>query len=82
MASSDLERKRKEPEPEAKVGSEEAAAGDEEESWVGPHPGEAAQAKKRKGNKRRGVFTCLLLPWGAARETSVALPGPGPEDRG
>uniref|UniRef100_A0A8B9FRH9 peptidylprolyl isomerase n=1 Tax=Amazona collaria TaxID=241587 RepID=A0A8B9FRH9_9PSIT len=63
MASSDLERKRKEPEAEAKVGSEEAAAGDEEseeEGWVGPHPGEAAQAKKRRVLEFEHVYLANL----------------------
>lgn len=63
MASSDSERKRKQ--TEAAAGSEEAAAAaaaeeedddDEgEERWVGPLPGEAAQAKKRRGNGRSGA---------------------------
>ncbi|KAM4638191.1 peptidylprolyl isomerase domain and WD repeat-containing protein 1 isoform 2-T2 [Amazona ochrocephala] len=63
MASSDLERKRKEPEAEAKVGSEQAAAGDEEseeEGWVGPHPGEAAQAKKRRVLEFEHVYLANL----------------------
>lgn len=52
MASADSERKRRKLE-EAAAG---AVAGDgdeepeEEERWVGPLPGEAAQAKKRRGN--------------------------------
>ncbi|NXJ71036.1 PPWD1 protein, partial [Rostratula benghalensis] len=53
MASSESERKRKQAEEAA--GSEEAAAAaaddeddDDEERWVGPLPGEAAQAKKRR----------------------------------
>lgn len=50
MASAEPERKRKPPEMEV-AGGDPAAADeeDEEERWVGPLPGEAAQAKKRRG---------------------------------
>lgn len=79
MASSDSERKRKqletvggreEKEEEAAAVVVAAAAADEEdeeERWVGPLPGEAAQAKKRRGNGGSG----RALLWGAVREASV-----------
>lgn len=80
MASSDSERKRKqletvggreEKEEEATAAVVVAAAAadeeDEEERWVGPLPGEAAQAKKRRGNGGSG----RALLWGAVREASV-----------
>lgn len=47
MAAAEGERKRKE------AADEED---DEEERWVGPLPGEAAQAKKRKGKGRSGAL--------------------------
>lgn len=65
MAASESERKRREPEAAA---DEE----DEEERWVGPLPGEAAQAKRRRGNGRSGAFACLPLLCGR-------YPGPGLE---
>lgn len=83
MASSDWERKRKQAETtgvgEAAAAAAAAAADeeDEEERWVGPLPGEAAQAKKRRGNGGSGTFARLPLLWGAVREASVALPRAG-----
>lgn len=60
MAATDLERKRKLPEEEAGGGDPAAAdEEDEEERWVGPLPGEAAQAKKRKGKGRSGTLLRL-----------------------
>lgn len=83
MESSGSERKRKPPETAGGSEEEEAAAAaaaeadadeeDEEERWVGPLPGEAAQAKKRRGNGRSGAFARRPLLWGAAREASVAV---------
>jgi len=76
MEASDAERKRKP--PEAAGGSEEAAAGDEEdeERWVGPLPGEAAQAKRRRGNGRSGAFARPPLPGGEAGAGSRAAGRP------
>ncbi|NWR43221.1 PPWD1 protein, partial [Regulus satrapa] len=46
MASAEPERKRKAPEEEA--GGGDRVADEEDERWVGPLPGEAAQVKKRR----------------------------------
>ncbi|NXF41454.1 PPWD1 protein, partial [Nyctibius bracteatus] len=86
MASFEPERKRKL--PETAGGSEEAAAAaaaaaaadeedEEEERWVGPLPGEAVQAKKRRGNGRSGAFARLPLLRGAARKAPAVLPWAG-----
>ncbi|XP_010578891.1 PREDICTED: uncharacterized protein LOC104839959 [Haliaeetus leucocephalus] len=89
MASADWERKRKQLETAGGREEKEVAAAaaadeeDEEERWVGPLPGEAAQAKKRRGNGGSGgALARRPLLWGAAREASVRpwrCPGPAPK---
>lgn len=80
MASSEPERKRR------ASGATENEEEDEEdgERWVGPLPGEAAQAKKRRGNDRclgwgRGMVTCGS---GAVRLLRSRAPGAAYSSRG
>lgn len=59
MAAAEPERKRK---AEVEAGGGDPAVADEEdeeERWVGPLPGEAAQTKKRRGEGSSGVLLGL-----------------------
>lgn len=84
MAACEPDRKRKLPEAAGSDGEEAAAAAaadeeDEEERWVGPLPGEAAQAKKRRGNEREEpALACRFLLGGAAADVFAAPPRSGP----
>lgn len=77
-AEHEHERERKRKQPEAVAGGGDAAAadeGDEEERWVGPLPGEAAQAKKRRGKGTSGALP--RVGSGAVRSP----PGPAGRER-
>lgn len=88
MAAAEPERKRR---MEVEAGGGDPAVADEEdeeERWVGPLPGEAAQAKKRRGKGRSGALLRLgsggwdrlqASPGGSGRGVRAAVGSPCPE---